>query len=49
LLGQIIGVDNPVTYYSGVGGNVLQSLVNQACRDIQAGRCEVVLLAGAET
>ena len=37
------------TLYSPVGGNVPQSLVNQACLDIQQGRAGVVLLAGAET
>jgi acetyl-CoA C-acetyltransferase len=48
LLGQRIGADRPATRYSGVGGNVPQSLVNQACLDIQRGRANVVLLAGAE-
>jgi acetyl-CoA C-acetyltransferase len=48
LLGQRIGAENPATRYSGVGGNVPQSLVNQACLDIQHGRAGVVLLAGAE-
>lgn len=49
LLGQRIGASNPSTYYTGVGGNTPQSLVNQACLDIQAGRADTVLLAGAET
>lgn len=49
LLGQRLGIDNPATRYSGVGGNVPQTLVNQACLDIQRGRADVVLLAGAET
>jgi acetyl-CoA C-acetyltransferase len=49
LLGKLIGAQDPVTRYSGVGGNVPQTLVNQACLDIQNGRAEVVLLAGAET
>ena len=48
LLGQRIGADRPATRYSGVGGNVPQSLVNQACLDIQQGRADVVLVAGAE-
>ena len=48
LLGQRIGADRPATYYSGIGGNVPQSLVNQACLDIQRGRADVVLVAGAE-
>ncbi len=49
LLGQRIGARNPSTYYTGVGGNTPQSLVNQACLDIQQGRAEVILLAGGET
>ncbi len=48
LLGQRIGASRPATRYSGVGGNVPQSLVNQACLDIQHGRANVVLVAGAE-
>ncbi len=49
LLGRLIGADNPATRYTGIGGNVPQTLVNQACLDIRHGRTEVVLLAGAET
>jgi acetyl-CoA C-acetyltransferase len=49
LLGQRIGADNPATHYSGVGGNMPQSLVNQACLDIQRGEAGVVLVVGAET
>ncbi len=49
LLGQRIGAHDVTTLYSPVGGNVPQSLVNQACLDIQRGRAGVVLLAGAET
>jgi acetyl-CoA C-acetyltransferase len=48
LLGQRIGADHPATRYSGIGGNVPQSLVNRACVDIQQGHADVVLLAGAE-
>jgi acetyl-CoA C-acetyltransferase len=48
-LAALIGADNPDTRYTGIGGNVPQSLVNQACVDVVAGRAEVVLLAGAET
>ncbi|MCV7260418.1 acetyl-CoA acetyltransferase [Mycobacterium shimoidei] len=48
LLGQQIGAKNFSTRYSGVGGNVPQSLVNQACIDIQQGRADVVMIAGAE-
>jgi acetyl-CoA C-acetyltransferase len=49
LLGERIGATDFTTLYSPVGGNVPQSLVNQACLDIQRGRAGVVLLAGAET
>jgi acetyl-CoA C-acetyltransferase len=49
LLGERIGAASFRTLYSPVGGNVPQSLVNQACLDIQRGRAGVVLLAGAET
>jgi acetyl-CoA C-acetyltransferase len=49
LLGERIGAANFTTLYSSVGGNMPQSLVNQACLDIQLGRAGVVLLAGAET
>ena len=48
LLGELIGAEGAATRYSGVGGNMPQSLLNQACADILAGRAQVVLLAGAE-
>jgi acetyl-CoA C-acetyltransferase len=49
LVGEQIGARNFTTLYSPVGGNVPQSLLNQACLDIQQGRAGVVLLTGAET
>lgn len=49
LLAQRIRADKAVTRYTGIGGNVPQTLVNMACLDIQQGRAEVVLIAGAET
>ncbi|WP_029105899.1 acetyl-CoA acetyltransferase [Mycobacterium sp. 360MFTsu5.1] len=49
LLAQRIGAPGAVTRYTPVGGNVPQSLVNQACLDIQQGRNDVVLIAGGET
>jgi acetyl-CoA C-acetyltransferase len=49
LLAQRIRADKAATRYTGVGGNVPQSLVNEACLDLQGGRAEVVLIAGAET
>jgi acetyl-CoA C-acetyltransferase len=48
LLGQRLGLEQFTTKYSGIGGNVPQTLVNRACVDIQQGRAEVVLVAGAE-
>jgi acetyl-CoA C-acetyltransferase len=49
LLAQRLRADDARTSYSGIGGNVPQTLVNRACLDIQAGRAGVVLIAGAET
>ncbi|MDO3635972.1 acetyl-CoA acetyltransferase [Mycolicibacterium arseniciresistens] len=49
LLAGRIGADGAATRYSGIGGNVPQTLVNQACLDIQDGNAGVVLIAGAET
>lgn len=49
LLAQRIRANDAVTRYSGIGGNVPQTLVNQACLDIQAGRTDIVVIAGAET
>ena len=43
-LAQRIRADKAVTRYSGIGGNVPQTLVNLACLDIAAGRAEVVLI-----
>ncbi|WP_343572181.1 acetyl-CoA acetyltransferase [Mycobacterium sp.] len=48
LLGERIGARHFTTRYSGIGGNVPQTLVSRACVDIQQGRAEVVLVAGAE-
>ncbi|WAC94025.1 acetyl-CoA acetyltransferase [Mycobacterium sp. Aquia_213] len=49
LVGERIGAREFTTLYSPVGGNVPQTLLNQACLDIQQGRAGVVLLTGAET
>ncbi|ODQ93124.1 acetyl-CoA acetyltransferase [Mycolicibacterium holsaticum] len=49
LVAQRIGAGAARTRYTGIGGNVPQSLVNQACLDIQRGRADVVLITGAET
>ena len=47
-LADLIGATSAATRYSVVGGNVPQTLVNQACLDIRDGRADVVLIAGAE-
>jgi acetyl-CoA C-acetyltransferase len=49
LLAGRIGAADATTRYTGIGGNVPQTLVNQACLDIQSGRASVVLIAGGET
>ncbi|MGW0160973.1 acetyl-CoA acetyltransferase [Mycobacterium sp. NPDC003323] len=49
LLAQRIGAGDAETCYTPIGGNIPQSLVNQACLDIQQGRNEVVLISGGET
>jgi acetyl-CoA C-acetyltransferase len=49
LLAQRIRADGAATRYTGIGGNVPQTLVNKACLDIQSGRADVVLITGAET
>ena len=38
LLGTLIGAKNPATRYTGAGGNVPQTLVNQACLLLAAAR-----------
>jgi acetyl-CoA C-acetyltransferase len=48
LLAEFVGASPKSTTYSGVGGNTPQTLVSQACVDIQAGRADVVMLAGGE-
>lgn len=49
LLAQRIRVPHAEGRYTSIGGNVPQSLVNQACLDIQRGAVDTVLIAGAET
>jgi acetyl-CoA C-acetyltransferase len=49
LVAQRIRADKATTRYTGIGGNVPQALVNQACLDIQHSRADAVLIAGAET
>ncbi len=49
LLAQRLRALHAEARYTAIGGNVPQSLVNQACLDIQRGRVDTVLIAGAET
>ncbi|WP_299559086.1 acetyl-CoA acetyltransferase [uncultured Mycolicibacterium sp.] len=49
LVAERIGAERADSRYTGIGGNVPQSLVNEACLDIQAGRNDVVLITGGET
>ncbi|MBJ7340994.1 acetyl-CoA acetyltransferase [Mycolicibacterium sp.] len=49
LLAERIGAPDAEGRYTSIGGNVPQSLVNQACLDIQQGRVDTVLIAGGET
>src|SRR3546814_20220691 len=47
-VGQRLGAPVRHTVYTGNGGSHPQALVNDACEDILAGRCGVVVVAGAE-
>jgi acetyl-CoA C-acetyltransferase len=49
LLAERIRAPHAEGRYTSIGGNVPQSLVNQACLDIQRGDVDTVLIAGAET
>ena len=49
LLAQRLRASRADGHYTAIGGNVPQALVNQACLDIQRGRANTVLIAGAET
>jgi acetyl-CoA C-acetyltransferase len=48
LVAERVGAAPRDTSLSGMGGNSPQTLVNQTCLDIQAGRADLVLLGGAE-
>ncbi len=49
LLRAAIGAQDARTRYGSIGGNTPQSLVNQACLDIQQGRSDAIMIAGGET
>ncbi|GAB3141431.1 acetyl-CoA acetyltransferase [Amycolatopsis stemonae] len=48
LVGERLGAPVRHTVYTGNGGSHPQALVNDAAEDIAAGRCDVVLVGGAE-
>jgi acetyl-CoA C-acetyltransferase len=48
LLAERIRARNADSHYTSIGGNVPQSLVNQACLGIARGDVDTVLIAGAE-
>ncbi len=48
LVAARIGASPRQSIYTTGGGNTPQSLLNTAARDIAAGRCDVVLIGGAE-
>lgn len=48
LVGDRLGAHVRHTVYTGNGGSHPQALVNDAAADIAAGRCDVVLVGGAE-
>ncbi|MCW2800791.1 MAG: putative acetyl-CoA acetyltransferase [Aeromicrobium sp.] len=48
LVAERLGASARHTVYTGAGGSHPQALVNDAAEDIRAGRCDVVVVAGAE-
>ena len=48
LVAQRIRASHAESRYTGIGGNMPQSLVNQACLDIAGGKVDTVLIAGSE-
>jgi acetyl-CoA C-acetyltransferase len=48
LVGERLGASPRHTAYTSAGGNTPQALVNRTCRDIAAGKADVVLIGGAE-
>lgn len=48
VIADLLGISPRQSALTTEGGNTPQSLVNQACLDVQAGRLDVVLLVGGE-
>ena len=49
LLSQALGIKPNEKFYSGVGGNTPQKLVNRAAKAIASGKNQAVLISGGET
>ena len=48
LLARKLGINPQRQFYTAVGGNTPQALVNNAARSLDAGECRAVLMTGAE-
>jgi acetyl-CoA C-acetyltransferase len=48
MLSTRLGINPSQAFYLPIGGNTPQLIVNKAARDLAAGRCKAVLMAGAE-
>ncbi len=48
MLAEALGIRPRGRYYTPIGGNTPQMLVNRACRALAAGRARAVLITGAE-
>jgi len=49
LVAERLGLDDPESIYTVMGGNYVQTLVNRTALDILEGRNDLVLLTGAES
>ena len=49
MLGKALGIKPKEKFYSGVGGNTPQKLINRASESIAEGKNKAVLIAGGET
>lgn len=49
LLGQRLGSPNARTTIGAISGHIVQLLVNLACREIAAGRADVIAIVGGES
>lgn len=49
LVGQRLGLDDPESIYTAMGGNYVQTVVNRTALDIIEGRNDLVLVTGGES